>query len=251
MLVFPKMIAPASLRRATTLASSSGTKPESTLAPPVVRSPRVRQRSLTATGTPWSGPRERPADSSSLGNASLGEDPLGVERDERVQRRLEALTAPEQRLAKIDGRERPGSQPGAELRDPEDPRSTSLTGSLRLCGSSSNVLRPGGSSERPQSRAPARGSRRAIRKPRARPARVAAARRRSDFGGRPATPTFRRRAALAEPSVEYDLHTGGLAETPPEVLVELPLIAAHDDEDTRAPATASALAGIPRAPSRP
>ena len=56
----------------------------------------------------------------SLGDAGLGQDPLGIERDERVQYGLEPLAAPEQRLAKLDGRERPLSQPGAELRDPEE-----------------------------------------------------------------------------------------------------------------------------------
>jgi hypothetical protein len=56
----------------------------------------------------------------SLGDAGLRQDPLGVERDERVQRGLELLTAPEQRLAQLDGRQRPAGQPGAELRDAEE-----------------------------------------------------------------------------------------------------------------------------------
>src|SRR5262249_22107105 len=85
----------------------------------------------------------------SLGNTGLGQDPLGVERDERVQRGLETLAAAEERLAELDRRQRPRGEAGAEVRDPEE---------RELDVAQWRV---------PQSRAPARGSLRAIMKPRA------------------------------------------------------------------------------------
>src|SRR5438270_10004954 len=55
-LVLPSTIAPAAFKRATTGASSSGTRSAYTYDPLVVRTPRVGMRSLIETGTPCSGP---------------------------------------------------------------------------------------------------------------------------------------------------------------------------------------------------
>src|SRR3989441_70537 len=55
-LVFPRTSAPAARRRATAIASSSGTWSAKSREPPVVVSPRVKRTSLIETGTPWSGP---------------------------------------------------------------------------------------------------------------------------------------------------------------------------------------------------
>src|SRR4030042_3390788 len=51
-LVFPSTIAPAFFKRDTTTASSSGTKSSNNLLPKVVRTPLVKIRSFTETGTP-------------------------------------------------------------------------------------------------------------------------------------------------------------------------------------------------------
>src|SRR5262249_59847501 len=65
---------------------------------------------------------ERPPDAAGqevgLRHARLVEDPLPVERDERVEARLEALGAGEQRPAELQRREGPGVEPRAELGDP-------------------------------------------------------------------------------------------------------------------------------------
>ena len=61
MLSLPSRIAPATLSRATTVASYGGTKRSRIFDPQVVRMPRVQKRSLSATGTPSSGPRGAPA----------------------------------------------------------------------------------------------------------------------------------------------------------------------------------------------
>src|SRR2546426_298921 len=59
-LVFPRTSAPAARRRATAIASSSGTWSAKSREPPVVVSPRVKRTSLIETGTPWSGPSGSP-----------------------------------------------------------------------------------------------------------------------------------------------------------------------------------------------
>ena len=58
---FPRIIAPASFNRRTTVPSKSGTKSRSTCNPPVVATPVVKHKSLTAMGTPCSAPRYRPS----------------------------------------------------------------------------------------------------------------------------------------------------------------------------------------------
>ena len=60
MLALPTRIAPAVCSLRTTVASTFGICSASILDPAVVRTPRVRNRSLTEIGTPWSGPRYWP-----------------------------------------------------------------------------------------------------------------------------------------------------------------------------------------------
>src|SRR3954447_6899419 len=54
--VLPTTTAPAARRRSTTVASYGGRQPSRILEPQVVGSPRVHMLSLSATGTPASGP---------------------------------------------------------------------------------------------------------------------------------------------------------------------------------------------------
>ena len=54
--VLPRLIAPASLRRVTTTASTSGTRSAKICEPIIVRTPRVKTRSLMVVGMPCSGP---------------------------------------------------------------------------------------------------------------------------------------------------------------------------------------------------
>src|SRR5262249_25953306 len=61
MLSLPRTTAPAARSRATAVASYGGTKRSRILEPHVVRMPRVHRTSLSATGTPSSGPRGAPA----------------------------------------------------------------------------------------------------------------------------------------------------------------------------------------------
>ena len=55
-LVLPRLIVPAASSRSTTSSDTSGTKSAIAAEPNVVRTPAVRLRSLTAVGTPKSGP---------------------------------------------------------------------------------------------------------------------------------------------------------------------------------------------------
>ncbi len=69
--VRPRNTAPAASRRATTGASSSaGARSSSTLEPAALTSPSMSSRSLTAIGTPCSGPVSTPARSSRLASCA-------------------------------------------------------------------------------------------------------------------------------------------------------------------------------------
>ena len=59
-LVLPTMTAPAAASRSTTVALYGGTKPDRIFEPAVVGTPFVQMLSLTAIGTPASGPRASP-----------------------------------------------------------------------------------------------------------------------------------------------------------------------------------------------
>src|SRR5680860_1499753 len=61
MFVLPRITQPASRRRVTTVASYGGTQPSRILDPQVVGIPAVAITSLTATGTPASGPSGSPS----------------------------------------------------------------------------------------------------------------------------------------------------------------------------------------------
>src|SRR5580693_10387029 len=61
MLVLPRMTAPACLSRLVIVASYGGCQPSRMRLPHVVGMPMVANKSLTATGTPASGPRLSPA----------------------------------------------------------------------------------------------------------------------------------------------------------------------------------------------
>ena len=170
-----------------------------------------------------------------LGDARLGEDPLGVERDEGVQRGLEALAATQERLAELDGRERSSREAEAELRDP---------GVSELDVAQRSV---------PQSRPPAR---RVAPRDQEAPREELGARRRGSTPVGLATLVRRPLAlpaapALAQPAVDDDLHTGRLAESPAEVLVELRLVAADDDENARRSGHVTRSAGGLPSPPRP
>ena len=101
---------------------------------------------------------------------------------------LEALAAPEQRLAELDRRERPRGEPGAELRDPEEPElDVAHRTTLSLRGSFERPAAVGliGRSPSPE---PRRGDRAGRSGSRARGARLAWRRPAADrsFDGRPA-----------------------------------------------------------------
>ncbi len=57
MLSLPRVTAPAATSRATAVQSCSAVKYSAVRVPQEVGSPRMKQRSLNASGTPWSGPR--------------------------------------------------------------------------------------------------------------------------------------------------------------------------------------------------
>src|SRR4051794_36842016 len=61
MLVLPRMTTPAALRRAVTVASYGGRQPSRILDPQVVGTPSIVMTSLSASGTPASGPVSSPA----------------------------------------------------------------------------------------------------------------------------------------------------------------------------------------------
>src|SRR4029450_8227267 len=61
MLSFPRLTAPASRRRCAAVHACAEVKYSGVLVPQEVGCPSRWQRSLKPTGTPWSGPRQRPA----------------------------------------------------------------------------------------------------------------------------------------------------------------------------------------------
>ena len=69
--VFPTMMAPASLRRRTNGGSTSGTRSAKMNDPDIVLTPFVKWRSLMETGIPWSGPsRSRATTAASAARAA-------------------------------------------------------------------------------------------------------------------------------------------------------------------------------------
>jgi hypothetical protein len=74
----PSSTAPASRSRRTTVPSTSGTKSANTVVPAAVGTPRVQHRSLTATGTPASGPTGSPRASRASTSAACASASSGV-----------------------------------------------------------------------------------------------------------------------------------------------------------------------------
>ena len=80
----------AARRRATTVASRSGTNPARSGSPAAETTPAASKTSLTVKGTPCSGPR-RAAGERGVGGAGLGGGRLGADLDDGVERRIDAL----------------------------------------------------------------------------------------------------------------------------------------------------------------
>ena len=75
--VLPMVMAPAARSRSTISASSPGTWSAKMGDPNVVRMPRVRVRSLWATGSPWSGPSGSPAATAASACSASRSNPSG------------------------------------------------------------------------------------------------------------------------------------------------------------------------------
>src|SRR5262245_9418835 len=73
--VLPSTIAPAARIRATAAASTPGRVWANARAPPVVGIPATSKMSFTPTGTPWSGPRRRPARASAWRSRAVASAP--------------------------------------------------------------------------------------------------------------------------------------------------------------------------------
>ena len=75
MLSLPSVTAPAAASRATTVQSCSARKYSAVLVPQEVGSPRMKHRSLKASGTPWSGPRRAPRRGSASSRRAVASAP--------------------------------------------------------------------------------------------------------------------------------------------------------------------------------
>ena len=89
--VLPTITAPASRSADDHLASAAATCPSRTRDAAVVGVPATSKRSLTEMGTPWSGPRSRPAASSRSSIGGLLPRGLVHHEDEGIQPRVSAL----------------------------------------------------------------------------------------------------------------------------------------------------------------
>ena len=96
-------IAPARRRRATTSVSAVGTWSRKSGDPYVVRIPAVSSRSLTAMGRPCS--RPAPGASGAIGGGGLAQRQLRVEGDDRVERGVDGLDAPQMRVHHLGARQ--------------------------------------------------------------------------------------------------------------------------------------------------
>ena len=126
--VLPTVIAPACLMRSTSSESSAGTKSLKIGDPNVVRMPLVGCRSLCAIGSPCSGPTVA-ARQPFVGQPRALHRPFGDERDDRVDRRVDARDLLQMRgdhlargeLLRADS---PRHLDGAQFADVGDHRST-------------------------------------------------------------------------------------------------------------------------------
>src|SRR5512133_3237266 len=118
----PTSTAPASERRAASVASRSGTRSAYGRAPSVVRTPRVSTTSFSPYGMPCIGARL----------ARLGARPLGGHGDEAAEAGRERVDAGEAGLDELHRRERPRADP---LRERRDAREEDVLAELRHYGS--------------------------------------------------------------------------------------------------------------------
>ena len=96
------MTAPAARSRATTVASTVGTRCSSSLEEPVVRTPAVSNRSLYATGMPCRGPRDAPWATACLRRAGLGAGLIRGDGDVGAEAVVDGLNTTEEGLGELD-----------------------------------------------------------------------------------------------------------------------------------------------------
>ncbi len=86
---------PAAIRRSTAVAVWSEIRPTQLFEPAVVCLPSTCSRSLSAIGSPASGPRDDPGPALEVGGIGCGQRVVAVDIDERVQLAIEAIDSRE------------------------------------------------------------------------------------------------------------------------------------------------------------
>ena len=103
MLVLPRITTPASRSRRTTVASYGGRQPSRIRDPQVVGMPSVAMTSLSASGTPASGPSCSPAPRRASTRAGGVAGTVGVDVQERVDAGVDGRDPVQVRLGHLDG----------------------------------------------------------------------------------------------------------------------------------------------------
>ena len=103
MLVLPRMTTSASLSRRVTVASYGGIQPSRIFEPTVVGTPSVVKMSLSASGTPASGPSSSPRGALGVDRAGRAERALGVDVQEGVHLLVDRGDPVQVRLGDLDG----------------------------------------------------------------------------------------------------------------------------------------------------
>ena len=116
MLVLPSMTRPASRIRVTMVASYGGRQPSRIFEPAVVGTPRVAMTSLTATGTPASGPSFLAPPAAGVDRRGRGERALGVDVQERVHPLVDLGDAVQVGLGDLDRGDLAGGEQRAAAR---------------------------------------------------------------------------------------------------------------------------------------
>ena len=104
--VLPRITAPASRSRATAGPSSVSGTGSIIREPRRVGNPRISTRSLIVTGTPSSGPSGAPVAPALFRGTRRGQRAVAVDHAERVELRLQRLDPVQQRLGRLDRRQR-------------------------------------------------------------------------------------------------------------------------------------------------
>ena len=112
MLVLPRMTTSAAFSRLVTVASYGGIQPSRIFEPTVVGMPSVVKMSLSASGTPASGPSFSPAARFASTARACGERALAVDVQEGVHLLVDGLDAGQVGLGDLDG----GELAGGDLR---------------------------------------------------------------------------------------------------------------------------------------